>query len=123
MGPIIRRALLAMMIGFGGVVPAGAQDDYDSLPEGEGKEEVYGICSACHSIKLVTQQGMTRKKWDKTLDWMYEQQGMPRLEPEVETVILDYLAKHYGVESAQKDDGRPGAPSPFGSVRPLMPPQ
>lgn len=117
MGPSIRRVLLALMIGFGGVLPAEAQDHYDSLPDGEGKDLVYGICSGCHSIQLVIQQGMTRKKWDETLEWMHEEQGMPRLDEETEEKVLDYLAEHYGVEERQRDM----VPSPFGTTRPLMP--
>jgi len=122
MGTVMRRAVLALMIGLGGALPAAAQDDYEALPEGEHKDLVYGVCSGCHSIKLVMQQGMTRQRWDKTLEWMYEQQGMPRLDEETESQVLDYLAEHFNVE--QKQDGRqPGTPSPFGTVRPLMPPQ
>jgi hypothetical protein len=116
-----RRALLALIIGLGGMIPAEARDDYDALPDGEGKDLVYSVCSGCHSLKLVMQQGMTRVRWDKTLDWMYEKQGMARLQPEIEDQILDYLAKHYSVE--KKNESQSATPSPFGSVRPLMPPQ
>jgi len=123
MRSVSRRALLALMIVHGGILPAVAQDDYEALPDGEGKDLVYGICSACHSFKLVAQQGMTRKKWDKTLDWMYEQQGMPRLEPEIESQVLDYLAQHFGIDDQAKQQGKSSTPSPFGTVRPLMPPE
>lgn len=123
MGAVLRRVLLALIISLGGILPAGAQDDYEALPDGEGKDMVYGICSGCHSLKLVMQQGMTRKKWDETLEWMVEKQGMAELDPETEEIVLDYLAQHYGVDRAKEDDRGTGAPSPFGSVRPLMPPQ
>jgi len=122
MGTMLRRAVLALMIGLGGTLPAAAQDDYEALPEGENKDLVYGVCSGCHSMNLVMQQGMTRKKWDKTLDWMYEQQGMPPLDAKTESQVLDYLAQHFNVEKQQREDGSPAAPSPFGTVRPLMPP-
>ncbi|RIA55225.1 hypothetical protein [Dichotomicrobium thermohalophilum] len=122
MGSVLRRAVLALMIGLGGTLPAAAQDDYEALPEGENKDLVYGVCSGCHSVNLVMQQGMTRKKWDSTLEWMYEQQGMPRLDEETESKVLDYLAEHFNVEQ-KKDGGQPDTPSPFGTVRPLMPPQ
>lgn len=123
MAAILRRALLALMIGLGGVLPAEAQDDYEAMPDGEGKDTVYGVCTGCHSIKLVMQQGKTRKTWDKTLDWMVEEQGMPELDPETEKTVLDYLAKHFDVDNATQDTGGNGGPSPFGSVRPMMPSQ
>lgn len=122
MGTAVRRALLALMIGLGGIVPAEAQDDYDALPEGENKDLVYGLCAGCHSMNIVMQQGLTRERWHKTLEWMYEEQGMPRLDEETESQVLDYLAEHFNVEQ-KKDGGQPGTPSPFGTTRPLMPPQ
>ncbi len=121
MGTAFRRALLALIIGLGGILPAAAQDDYEALPEGDNKDLVYGVCSGCHSIKLVMQQGMSRKKWDSTLEWMYEQQGMPRLDEETESQVLDYLAEHFGVEKRNQDAG--SGLSPFSGVQPLMPPK
>lgn len=104
----------------GGIAPAAAQDDGDNgLPPGEGRDLVAGFCSACHSLKLVMQQGMSRKRWDHTLDWMVEQQGMPELEPEMRATILDYLAEHYGERRGRpaSDDGL----SPYGTMQPLQP--
>lgn len=90
---------LAASLALGGA-PAGAQDDYDLLPdsEGDGKDLVYGICSGCHSIRLVVQQGLTRKSWAESLDWMVEEQGMPELDPETYEIILDYLAENLGTD-------------------------
>lgn len=64
------------------------------LPPGEGREEVEGICSACHSIRLVTQQRLSRDRWDELLDWMVAEQGMPELDDETRDKVLDYLADH-----------------------------
>lgn len=71
--------------------------DWDGLPPGEGREEVYYSCNACHSLKLVTQQGMSRSRWDETLEWMVEEQGMNEIADAVtRTRILDYLVTHFG---------------------------
>lgn len=71
--------------------------DWGGLPPGSGREEVHFICTACHSIRLVTQQGLSRKRWDDTLEWMVEEQGMDQIEdPALRNLILDYLAEHYG---------------------------
>ncbi|MEM9442972.1 MAG: aldehyde dehydrogenase [Pseudomonadota bacterium] len=66
-----------------------------SLPEGPGKEEAFYACHGCHSFRLVSQQGLSRKHWDETLDWMVEEQGMPELEEDERALILDYLEAHY----------------------------
>ena len=72
------------------------EDDYQGLPPGKGREEVFGLCGTCHSMKLVTQQGLSRSTWAEVLVFMVEEQEMPELEPEDEELVLDYLAKFYG---------------------------
>ncbi len=95
------NALAAGIAGWGLLLPAAppAQGQEDELlarlPEGPGREETYYLCNACHSIRLVTQQRMTRKGWDDTLVWMVEEQGMPELEPDERERILDYLDTHF----------------------------
>ena len=81
------------------IVPAGAQgddDEWDGLPPGPGREEVFDYCVACHSLAIVKQQGLSREAWDETLDWMVEEQGMPELDPEEHELVLDYLTHFYG---------------------------
>ena len=73
-------------------------DEWDGLPGGPGREEVYGMCSACHSLMIVKQQGLSRDDWAEMMDWMVEEQGMPELDEETLTLIIDYLAEHYGVD-------------------------
>lgn len=75
----------------------GEERDWQGLPPGPGREEVFYACNACHSLMLVTQQGMSRARWDETLEWMVEEQGMNEIE-DVATrdLILDYLTAHFG---------------------------
>ena len=96
-----RRAWLpavaaAVLLYFAVPGAAGADDEYEGLPPGEGREEVLGLCGACHSMKLVTQQGLSRSTWDEVLVLMVEEQEMAELEPEDERLVLNYLAKFYG---------------------------
>ncbi len=70
--------------------------DYGGLPQGEGRREVYSRCSVCHSLMIVKQQGMSQERWDETLDWMIDEQGMDALSAEERARILRYLAEHYG---------------------------
>jgi cytochrome c len=75
---------------------AAEQDEWLGMPPGKGREETFGICGACHSIRLVIQQGLTRERWADAIDWMVEEQEMEKLDPKEEKLILDYLAKWYG---------------------------
>lgn len=80
-------------------LPARADDETFGLPEAPGRDEVLGYCGACHSMRLVVQQGLGRERWAETLTMMYEDHEMPRLEPEEEKLVLDYLADHVGPDS------------------------
>ncbi len=70
------------------------------LPLGEGREEVFYLCSACHSIKTVVQQKLSREVWDETLDYMVSEQGMPELDEEDRLKILNYLGTHVSPENS-----------------------
>lgn len=60
-----------------------------------GVEETFYSCTACHSERIIAQQGLSRKHWDETFEWMVEEQGMDEIDEPDRTVILDYLEKHY----------------------------
>jgi cytochrome c len=99
----IARALLTMAVAgcslvllAGRPAPTLAQDEFQGLAEGPGQEETYYACTPCHSIHLVKQQRLSRARWEKTLRWMVEEQGMPELAPEEHALVLDYLVSHYG---------------------------
>ena len=72
-------------------------EHYAGLPAGIGREEVFYTCQACHSLKTVTQQKLSRDVWDETLDWMIDEQGMDEPDEATRTLILDYLAIHFGI--------------------------
>ena len=78
---------------------ASADDLWQGLPAGPGRELVFGLCGACHSLAIVKQQGLDRDSWDETLDWMVEEQEMPPLDAENRALVLDYLETHYGRKS------------------------
>ena len=77
---------------------ADSDDEYEGLPPGIGRDEVYGYCGACHSVRLVIQQGLSRDSWNETLDWMVEEQGMDELDAETHALILDYLSEHLNTD-------------------------
>jgi len=70
------------------------------LPDGVGGEEVEAYCSACHSLKTVVQQGLTREDWEELLVWMVEEQEMEPIDAEDRKLVLDYLAENISPEAA-----------------------
>jgi mono/diheme cytochrome c family protein len=108
-------AILPVPLLAQGAAPAFVPKDerMEDLPAHPGREETFGFCTACHGYKLVSNQGMSREKWDETLTWMTERHRMPDLQGEDRTVILDYLAQAHP----------PKAPSRTGGFRnPFAPP-
>lgn len=83
------------------VASAETEEDFQGLPAGTGREEVFYLCNACHSLKTVQQQGLPRDRWDDLLHWMTEKQGMPELEGQDRDLVLGYLAEHYGIPAQQ----------------------
>lgn len=59
-----------------------------------GMQVVKNNCIRCHSSKLITAKRATREGWEGTIRWMQLNQGLGDLGKD-ETLILDYLAKHY----------------------------
>ena len=82
----------------------------EDLPAGEGRDETFYTCTACHGFKLVSAQGMTRGQWDDSLDWMTKRHGMNKLEGDDRKLILDYLETHFPPSAPA---GGRGAPNPF----------
>lgn len=76
--------------------PLAEDPDLALLVEGVGRLETYEGCVSCHSIKLVVQQGMNKTEWLETIEWMVDEQGMDPLTSDLNEVIADYLATHYG---------------------------
>jgi cytochrome c len=92
----MKRSLTALLC----VVPqlALASGEFGVLVEEPGVEETFYACAACHSERLVAQQGLTRERWDHLLVWMVEEQGMQPLDPDERETVLDYLSTHYNTD-------------------------
>ena len=75
------------------------------LVAAEGAEETHAYCTACHSERIVAQQGLTRSDWEELLEQMVEENGMDPIEEPDRGRILAYLETHYGPD-------RPNFPRP-----------
>lgn len=72
--------------------------DFDNLPVGEGMEDTYFSCTACHSSQTFQQMRLTDARWEYLWDWMIKEQGMPDYGPEDRAIILAYLQTHFSSE-------------------------
>ena len=76
--------------------PTETEAEFYDLPSGEGREEVRALCSTCHSLQIVVQQGLSARRWDALMDWMIEEQGMDELDAGTRRLVVNYLAAHFG---------------------------
>jgi cytochrome c5 len=74
--------------------PAAGQQQAEKLAEGIGADLVQTKCTLCHDIGNITRVRQSREEWEDTLKVMIRR-GAP-ISPEEETVILEYLTRHYG---------------------------
>ena len=96
------RVVLAGGEILGRMTTGGADDGYwryeaaYSLVAGEGARETHAYCTACHSERIVAQQGLTRADWEEVLEQMIEENGMTPIEEPDLGRVLAYLSAHYG---------------------------
>jgi hypothetical protein len=99
-----------------GAVSAQAQqfvprtENPEDFPSGPGRDDTFYACTACHGFKLVAQQGMTRRQWEESLEWMTEKHKMPPLLPKEREIVLNYLEATFPPRAPA---GRGGWQNPF----------
>ena len=74
------------------------EPEYGVFFVADGVEETYAYCSACHSERLVAQQGLDRYDWTELLEWMVEEQSMAEIEEPDLSIVLDYLTTNYNID-------------------------
>jgi virginiamycin B lyase len=87
------KLLITSMAGvfFFMVVPLTAQGQPAQLPEGDGKQLVQGMCTACHETNQITRSsGYSREGWRELISTMINLSGSPASE-----TIVNYLATHF----------------------------
>ena len=92
---LMGAAAAALLLAFSSA-QAEEENPWAPLPPGEGAEETYFACIACHSLRTVTNGGYSRAVWDELLDWMVEEQGMWEMDAEEREIVLNYLATYIG---------------------------
>jgi virginiamycin B lyase len=72
-------------------VPALAQGQKATLPDGEGKALVEAMCVSCHQTNLIERSsGYTKAHWQELIGTMVDLQGAPE-----QVQIAAYLAEHF----------------------------
>ena len=89
-------ALAAIVLPAGAVQAQPAQftpgdETPEQFPAGPGRDAAFYACTACHNFKLVAQQGMTRRQWEDSLQWMTDRHKMSPLPEKDKKIVLDYL--------------------------------
>ena len=77
---------------------ASGAPDYGVLVAAAGVAETFAYCDACHSVRLVAQQGLDREDWIEMLEWMLDEQGMAEIEEPDLSAVLDYLTTNYNID-------------------------
>jgi virginiamycin B lyase len=87
------------------LVPFAAQGQGADLPDGEGKELVAAVCTACHQTNQITRSsGYTAEGWRELTGTMIDLSGSP----EDQAAILAYLAMHFPPNDARAPKLVPG---------------
>lgn len=97
---ILLAASLALAQG-----PAPSEETPEMFPAGPNRDEAFYACVACHNFKLVAAQGLSREKWDETLDWMVTKHNMPALAAEEREKVLAYLAASFPPKAPAQQGG------------------
>ena len=88
---------------------SGEPETPDVLPPGEGRDDTFYACTACHGTAVIRRSAFARPQWDELIDWMVEKQGMSPLGPDERKVIVDYLAESFPPRSGRQRFDNPFA--------------
>lgn len=101
----------------------GRRDWDSSLPDGEGKGLVLGVCTQCHSLNSTALQRKTSRDWQRTVNDMVARGA--QLQPAEIPIVATYLAKSFGLDApsgpispgnSTVSRSAPGSQSLYGSL-------
>ena len=92
----MRVFALAVLLGLAAapaVTPAWADDDFKSLPAGQGRDVMVRVCSQCHSPEIAAQQNLDAQGWKDLVNQMANN-GANGTDAEFDT-IAKYLSASF----------------------------
>lgn len=114
----MKAILLALALGAGLAGPAGAQaqgftpreESPEQWPAGQGRDETFHMCTACHATGIITRAGQTREGWDDLVSQMVTRHNMADPDADFRRLLVDYLAKAFPPAASQGGWRNPFAP-------------
>ena len=97
----MQRAILGAMAGFVFCALGSAQSGDSKLPDGEGKQAVVQVCSACHGIETAVGGRHDKTGWQKVVDDMAAR-GADATDAQLKTIV-EYLTKYFGPNAKSRD--------------------
>jgi len=79
-------------------------DTVDSLPPGNGQEQTFYTCAACHGTALIKAQGLSREMWDQSFQLMIDKHNMAEPDKADRELIVDYLAQNFPPRRRVRDN-------------------
>ena len=84
--------IAAVLAAVPATVTAQSKDKPSNLPDGEGKDRVEAMCTACHTAReILTSSGYTREGWKELVNTMINLKAAPKDEER----ITQYLATYF----------------------------
>ena len=83
---------LAVLLGLA-ATPTLADDDFKSLPAGQGRDVMVRVCSQCHSPEIAAQQNLDAQGWKDLVNQMANN-GANATDTEFDT-IAKYLTASF----------------------------
>jgi mono/diheme cytochrome c family protein len=88
----VRLVSVLALLAFS-TAPALAQDDYKSLPAGQGRDVMVRVCAQCHSPEIAANQKLDAAGWKDLVNQMANN-GAQATDAEFDT-ITKYLAASF----------------------------
>jgi len=61
-------------------------------PAGEGRDDTFYMCTACHASGIIIRLGQTREGWNELIDQMVARHNMAPVDDDMRKVLVEYLA-------------------------------
>lgn len=94
----IQIAASLMLISGATALSAQEEGEFGLMYVTAGAEDTFYTCTACHSERVIVQQGQPREGWEDIFAEMIEDHGMQEPDAELREAILAYLTENYNID-------------------------
>ncbi len=117
----MKAIMLALALCAGAAAPSLAQvqgftpreESPEQWPAGEGRDETFYMCTACHATGIITRAGQTREGWDDLVTQMVTRHNMADPDADFRKLMVDYLARAFPRDATPQGGWR----NPFAPTR------